>query len=103
MIEHSTNAVAAEPAASVPSNEKEVQTISQTVVMTAASPESSNGADPLLEAGSLLPNGNVNPNFGGSSVEMEQTCTAQRLIMSCFGELPDVVLPKIAQKCQKPQ
>ena len=69
VIEHSTNAIAAsaEPACSVPSNEKEVQTISQTVVMTAAS-ESSNG-DPL-EAGSL-PNGNVNPNFGGSSVEME--------------------------------
>ena len=29
-----------------------------------------------------------------------QTCTAQRARLSCFGELPDVVWPKIAQKSQ---
>ena len=31
---------------------------------------------------------------------LNQTCIAQSLKMSHFGELPDVVWPKIAQKCQ---
>ena len=30
----------------------------------------------------------------------KQTCTSQRLKLYCFGELPDVVCPKIAQKSQ---
>ena len=59
VIEHSMNATAAEPASSMPSNEKEVQTISQTVVMTLAASESrTTNGDPLEATGSL-PNGNV--------------------------------------------
>ena len=32
----------------------------------------------------------------GSANVCGQTCTIQRLKLSCFGELPDVVLPKIS-------
>ena len=31
---------------------------------------------------------------------IHQTCFCQRVRLSCFGELPDMVLPKIAQKSQ---
>ena len=59
VIEHSMNATASEPASSMPSNEKEVQTISQTVVMTLAASESSTTNGDPIEATGSLPNGNV--------------------------------------------
>ena len=34
-------------------------------------------------------------------IKHKKTCTAQMFRLSCFGELPEVVLPKIAQKRQK--
>ena len=34
------------------------------------------------------------------AVVSSQTCFYQRVRLSCFGELPDVVWPKIAQKSQ---
>ena len=41
-------------------------------------------------------------NLGPDPGQLKSDMFWQTSRMSCFGELPDVVLPKIAQKCQKP-